>query len=142
MASWSPQQDHALTSVAEWLASPSGKQVFRLFGYAGTGKTTLARHFAENVKGDVVFGAYTGKAALVLRSKGCKGASTLHSLLYVPERGTAAHPASFSTETAPCDLPRSSSWTRSRWSTRRSAAICFPSDGRSSSWAILHKCLP
>ncbi len=46
-------------------------QVFRLFGYAGTGKTTLARHIAEDVEGEVLFGAYTGKAALVLRSKGC-----------------------------------------------------------------------
>jgi exodeoxyribonuclease-5 len=43
--------------------------VFRLFGYAGTGKTTLARHFAENVDGEVLFAAFTGKAAQVLRAK-------------------------------------------------------------------------
>ena len=45
-------------------------QVFRLFGYAGTGKTTLARHFAEHVDGQVQFAAFTGKAAQVLRARG------------------------------------------------------------------------
>jgi exodeoxyribonuclease-5 len=53
-----------------------------LFGYAGTGKTTLARHIADGVDGDVAFGAYTGKAALVLRHKGCADASTIHSMIY------------------------------------------------------------
>ena len=38
-------------------------QVFRLFGYAGTGKTTLAKHIAEGVDGKVLFAAFTGKAA-------------------------------------------------------------------------------
>ncbi len=81
--SWSPQQDRALAAVAEWLKR--GKpQVFRLFGYAGVGKTTLARQIAEDVEGDVAFAAFTGKAALVLRSKGCKGARTIHSLIYRP----------------------------------------------------------
>ncbi|MCJ2072965.1 AAA family ATPase [Methylobacterium sp. J-030] len=58
--------------------------MFRLFGYAGSGKTTLARHLAEGLDGDVLFAAYTGKAADVLRRKGCPGAGTLHSLLYHP----------------------------------------------------------
>ncbi len=79
--SWSPQQEAALKSVAEWLRR-GDRPVFRLFGYAGTGKTTLARHIAEGVDGDVAFGAYTGKAALVMRSKGCTDASTIHSLIY------------------------------------------------------------
>ena len=56
--------------------------MFRLFGYAGTGKTTLARYFAENVDGEVQFAAFTGKAAQVLRTKGCDNASTIHSLIY------------------------------------------------------------
>ncbi|MBM6593077.1 ATP-dependent DNA helicase [Microvirga pudoricolor] len=79
--SWSPQQDAALKAVADWLRR-GDKPVFRLFGYAGTGKTTLARHVAEGVDGDVAFGAYTGKAALVLRHKGCTEASTIHSMIY------------------------------------------------------------
>jgi exodeoxyribonuclease-5 len=56
--------------------------VFRLFGYAGTGKTTLARHLADSVDGRVSYAAFTGKAALVMRAKGCGGASTIHSLIY------------------------------------------------------------
>lgn len=82
---WSSEQDAALKAVAEWLKRPD-QQVFRLFGYAGTGKTTLARHVAEGIRGEVAFGAFTGKAALVMRSKGCDGASTIHSLIYRPKR--------------------------------------------------------
>lgn len=81
--SWSPQQDAALKSVSTWLKNPGRQQVFRLFGYAGTGKTTLAKEFAKGVKGDVLFGAFTGKAAHVLHKKGCTGASTIHSMIYV-----------------------------------------------------------
>jgi exodeoxyribonuclease V len=78
---WSPQQDAALKAVADWMRR-GDRPVFRLFGYAGTGKTTLAKHIAENVDGEVAFGAYTGKAALVLRTKGCTDASTIHSMIY------------------------------------------------------------
>ncbi|WP_427025970.1 ATP-dependent DNA helicase [Aureimonas ureilytica] len=85
---FSPQQDEALTRVADWLRR-GDQPIFRLFGYAGTGKTTLARHFAEGVEGGVQFAAFTGKAAQVLRSKGAKSAKTLHSLIYRP-RGEEA----------------------------------------------------
>lgn len=81
---WSPQQEDALRQVNAWLKRGS-PQVFRLFGYAGAGKTTLARHFAEGVEGEVAFGAYTGKAAHVLRQKGCPDAGTIHSLIYRPK---------------------------------------------------------
>lgn len=79
---FSPQQDAALQAVAAWYHDPSSPKVFRLSGFAGTGKTTLAKHFAESARGIVMFAAYTGKAASVLRQMGCPGASTLHSLLY------------------------------------------------------------
>lgn len=81
---FSTQQDEALKAVSRWLKEP-GSQVFRLFGYAGTGKTTLARHFAEEVDGDVLFAAFTGKAAQVLRSRGASNARTIHSLIYRPK---------------------------------------------------------
>jgi exodeoxyribonuclease-5 len=86
MPVFTPQQDAALTAVAKWLKAKSGNRggppIFRLFGYAGTGKTTLARHIAEGVDGKVLFAAFTGKAASVMRSKGCDRASTIHSLIY------------------------------------------------------------
>ncbi len=78
---WSPQQDAALKAVGAWLKRGE-PQVFRLFGYAGSGKTTLARGIAEGSDGGVLFAAFTGKAALVMRSKGCKDARTIHSLIY------------------------------------------------------------
>src|SRR5437660_9031885 len=85
MPSFTPQQDAALTATSTWLKAAGGRaSVFRLFGYAGTGKTTLAKHLAEGFDGKVVFAAFTGKAALVMRHKGCAGASTIHSLIYRP----------------------------------------------------------
>ena len=78
---WSPQQEAALKAVSRWLKS-GDRQIFRLFGYAGSGKTTLARTLAENSDGETIFGAFTGKAALVLRAKGCQGARTIHSMIY------------------------------------------------------------
>lgn len=84
MPVFTPHQDHALAAVSGWLKDkPSGSRaIFRLFGYAGTGKTTLARHIADSADGKVLFAAFTGKAAQVMRNKGCHGASTIHSLIY------------------------------------------------------------
>src|SRR5437763_4526803 len=86
MPEFTPHQDAALKAVAGWLKDKPGERgtplLFRLFGYAGTGKTTLARHLAGHIDGEVKFAAFTGKAALVMRAKGCSGASTIHSLIY------------------------------------------------------------
>jgi exodeoxyribonuclease V len=79
---WTREQNQALDAVQRWFREDKG--TFYLAGYAGTGKTTLARHFADNVDGDVRFGAFTGKAASVLRAKGCRGATTIHALIYKP----------------------------------------------------------
>lgn len=76
----SADQDRVLLEVRAWLADPRGAQWKYLAGYAGTGKTTLARHLAQDVR--AVFCAFTGKAADVLRSKGCGEATTLHRLIY------------------------------------------------------------
>lgn len=81
---FTPAQDAVLMAVKVWLADEGGPQVFRLFGFAGTGKTTLAKHFGTGVEGLVLYGAYTGKAAYVLRQKGCPDASTIHSMIYHP----------------------------------------------------------
>jgi exodeoxyribonuclease-5 len=80
----SPQQDEAFKVYKSWLTDKKD-QIFYLAGFAGTGKTTLSRVFAGEVKGDVAYCAYTGKAASVMRKKGCDGASTIHSLIYHAE---------------------------------------------------------
>lgn len=79
----SDTQARAIAAIKDWFTNRTDRQqVFRLFGYAGTGKTTLAKHIAEHVDGDVKYAAFTGKAASVMRGKGCHGASTIHSLIY------------------------------------------------------------
>lgn len=103
---WSPQQEAALKSVDAWLKDPDRKQIFRLFGYAGTGKTTLARHLAEGVNGDVLFAAYTGKAASVLKESGVPNAQTLHSLIYRPKQQSAEHLAELEAELAELEQMR------------------------------------
>ena len=58
-------------------------------GYAGTGKSTLVSYIVDalNIPEDkVVFATLTGKAALVLRNKGCLNSMTLHRLLYIPKK--------------------------------------------------------
>lgn len=84
------QQATALEQIAQWYRDPTGPQVFKLFGYAGTGKTTLAQHVVDmlGLRGDTLFAAYSGKAAHVLRRKGCDGASTIHALIYEPVVGS------------------------------------------------------
>ena len=89
---WTPQQEAALKSVATWLKRGE-PQLFRLFGYAGTGKTTLAKTIAADADGDVAFAAFTGKAALVMRTRGCDGASTIHSLIYRPRETETEEPS-------------------------------------------------
>lgn len=80
---FSAGQERALAAVGRWLKARD-RQVFRLFGYAGTGKTMLARHIADSADGEALFAAYTGKAAQVLRQRGARGATTIHSLIYRP----------------------------------------------------------
>ena len=66
-------------------------------GYAGTGKTTLVQFIIKALKlrdSEVVFISFTGKAALVLKNKGCPNAMTAHKLLYYSEEnpdGTFTH---------------------------------------------------
>lgn len=94
---WSPQQKDALTQIAAWFkrATVDGAKydsddemrrtapIFRLFGYAGTGKTTIAKELRTMITtGEVRFATFTGKAALVLHNKGCTGASTIHRMIY------------------------------------------------------------
>lgn len=80
----STQQKEALAAVERWLDAPD-RPLFKLQGYAGTGKTTIAREVEARGGGRVAYAAYTGKAASVMRSKGCAGATTIHKLIYIPK---------------------------------------------------------
>jgi exodeoxyribonuclease-5 len=80
---WSAQQERALRKVGDWLQKRD-KPYFTLAGYAGTGKTTLAKELTSGIGGTVYFAAYTGKAAHVLLKTGIRSASTIHRLIYLP----------------------------------------------------------
>jgi len=82
---WSPQQADALLKIKHWARDKSGPQVMRVFGFAGSGKTTMAKEVANDVEGQVLYMTFTGKASLVLRKKGCSNASTIHSAIYKPD---------------------------------------------------------
>jgi exodeoxyribonuclease V len=78
---FSAEQQQALNKVTAWLRIKYSP-FFYLAGYAGSGKTTLAKTIAKQVNGKVAYMAYTGKAAKVMRSKGCTDARTIHSSIY------------------------------------------------------------
>jgi exodeoxyribonuclease V len=94
----SPQQASAIAAIENWFRRRTrDQQVFRLFGYAGTGKTTITRHAIGELglepmdrtggSGGVLYAAFTGKAALVMTRKGTP-ASTIHSLIYKVSEAT------------------------------------------------------
>jgi exodeoxyribonuclease-5 len=90
-------QATAIREIQDWFRNRTAEQqIFRVFGYAGSGKTTITRHAIAELgldtmtrdadgivsgAGGVVYAAFTGKAALVMTRKGTP-ASTIHSLIY------------------------------------------------------------
>ena len=82
MTSLSKDQLSALSVIQDWTADSSAKQVLKVYGYAGTGKTTLIQHLLDNGPQIPVM-AFTGKAASVLNDKGVL-ATTIHSAIYKP----------------------------------------------------------
>jgi exodeoxyribonuclease V len=90
-------QAKAIGEIKDWfLHRTAEQQVFRVFGYAGVGKTTITGHAIDELGLDtmakgadgivsgsdgVLYAAFTGKAALVMTRKGTP-ASTIHSLIY------------------------------------------------------------
>lgn len=82
-SNWSAEQHEAVVEVEQWLANPNAPQIFRLFGYAGVGKTTIANYLARSRR--TAFAAFTGKAASVMRKSGCKTATTIDKLIYLPK---------------------------------------------------------
>lgn len=87
---FSDDQLEAIAKAKRWLdAARPSEPFFKIFGGAGTGKTSIARHIAASFPGRVAYGAYTAKAALKMVSAGCDGAATLHRLIYRPSRTRA-----------------------------------------------------
>lgn len=80
-------QENALEKVLDWY-NKTDDVIATLSGYAGTGKSTVLDTCIDRLKLDkrmhVVFLTLTGKASLVLQSKGLK-AKTLHSFMYSVE---------------------------------------------------------
>src|SRR5512132_3834796 len=94
----SPLQARAIRDIRDWFENRTDEQpVFRVWGYAGAGKSTLTKHAiaelgldtmtrnpdgsADGITGSVLYAAFTGKAVLVMTRKGTP-ASTIHSLIY------------------------------------------------------------
>lgn len=75
------KQKEAVALATNWFTSQD-KQVFTIGGYAGTGKTTVAKAIIDALSVKSAFVAYTGKAANVMATKGMHGAGTIHSLIY------------------------------------------------------------
>ncbi|TAN59444.1 MAG: exodeoxyribonuclease V [Magnetospirillum sp.] len=93
----SDAQGRAIAAIRGWFESRTGEQqVFRLFGFAGTGKSTVLKFALDDLglaphtedRPGVVTATFTGKAALVLRRKGTP-ARTIHSLIYSVIEATA-----------------------------------------------------
>ena len=81
---FSPKQAQGLSKIAAWMTDPHGKPTFYLAGLAGSGKSTLVEHIVRDLKGRICYMAPTGKAANVMRGKGCPEASTVHRTIYRP----------------------------------------------------------
>ncbi len=85
----SEAQAEAIAVIRDWYRNHRHvQQVLRVFGYAGTGKTTITREAIQALGlepmtpgglGGVLFAAFTGKAVLVMTRKGTP-AQTIHSL--------------------------------------------------------------
>ncbi|HML73354.1 MAG TPA: ATP-dependent RecD-like DNA helicase [Anaerohalosphaeraceae bacterium] len=75
----SPEQQVAVDGA---IAAVKNKQpLFRIGGYAGTGKTTIAKYVLQECPNAMVC-AFTGKAAYRLREKGIPQAMTIHKTIY------------------------------------------------------------
>ena len=74
------EQQQAAYDQLERFACGAGGRVFTMFGYAGTGKTTILSQLADEYS--ALLCTLTGKAASVLHRKTGLAATTLHSVFY------------------------------------------------------------
>ena len=90
----SDRQAAALGAIREWFRNDTERQqVFRLFGYAGTGKSTIVKFAIDELglnDSDALRACFTGKAAYVLQRKSGMPCSTIHRLIYHMHEATEA----------------------------------------------------
>lgn len=113
----SEAQAEAIRAIRDWYRHRTrDQQVFRVFGYAGVGKSTITALAIEALGlepmtpgglGGVLFAAFTGKAVLVMTRKGTP-AQTIHSLIYRHSEASPEEIARVTEELAALerDLPR------------------------------------
>lgn len=91
---YSPKQEEAIDRIVEWFDLPvEENQIYYLAGFAGTGKSTIVEEAKRRIQeaygvNNMPTGAFTGKAAFVLRKKGNASAQTIHSMIYTPKSRT------------------------------------------------------
>lgn len=76
------QEEGLRIAVERWR---NGEKYTVIGGFAGAGKSTLIKFIIAAMglsDEEVRYAAYTGKAANVLKNKGCPGATTVHKLIY------------------------------------------------------------
>ena len=108
----SAMQAKAIADIKSWFADGTAQQqVFKVFGYAGAGKSTITKYAIEELGlsdgKDVLYAAFTGKAALVMTRKGTP-ASTIHSLIYRVSEATPAEIEKIKSEIAELRAKKSS----------------------------------
>ena len=90
MVTLSDEQVKARNAIKNWYFNEPTQKTFYLAGYAGSGKTTIAKPIVADLKldpdaeNDVLYGSYTGKAAVVLKKKGMRQSTTIHRMIYKP----------------------------------------------------------
>jgi exodeoxyribonuclease-5 len=80
------EQAAGIRKAVQWYRDPASRQYFVVQGLGGTGKSTIIGCMVEELglpHDKVLYGAFSAKAASVLRAKGHE-AHTLHSLIYKP----------------------------------------------------------
>ena len=89
---FTPEQTTAIDKTLKWYTTGTkAKPVFEFTGLAGTGKTTCVKEIVSRLGNiNILYAAYTGKAARVLSRTSGRPASTIHSLIYAFQVGDAA----------------------------------------------------
>ena len=96
--SLSKTQHETVEKLKSWFLDHNRQQVFRIFGYAGSGKSTILKYalaelglepHGQDGNPGFLAATFTGKAALVMTRKGTP-ASTIHSLIYRVSEATHA----------------------------------------------------